>query len=278
MTTTLRPAGPETREDGGVRRRSYEVCVNGRPVGALALATHPVFGPSAGRIEDLRIDEPDRRRGRGTVAALAAEEVLRGWGCGRIEISVPAAAGAGLGLAGALGYIERSRNMIKQLPATPPDLPEGSYSRPMTGAEYDIWAAHAVAEFAREWSERGVPEAEARAKAERGNAEALPDGLDTPGIYMGVLEHAGTPVGILWIDPATSHDPAVPWVYDVEVKEGHRGRGHGRTLMLLAERVALATGADRLALNVFSGNLPALNLYQSLGYEPTFRHLYKPLL
>ncbi|NGN65782.1 GNAT family N-acetyltransferase [Streptomyces sp. A7024] len=278
MTTTLRPAGPETRDESGVRRRSYEVCVNGRPVGTVALTTDARWGSSAGRIENLRIDEPDRRRGRATVAALAAEEVLRGWGCGRVEISVQAGEDAGLRLATALGYVERSRNMIKQLPATPPSLPEGSRPRPMTRAEYQAWAAAAAGTYAQDWIDRGVPAAEARAKAERDHAESLPDGLDTPGVHLGVLEHDGAVVGILWIDPGGAKESGVRWVYDVEVREEHRGRGHGRTLMLVAEQVALAAGADRLRLNVFAGNTPALKLYESLGYEPTAWHLYKPLL
>ena len=120
MTTTLRPTGPEQRTDDGGRARSYEVCVNGRPVGALDLATDDRLGPEVGRIERLDIDEPDRHRGRGTVAALAAEEVLRGWGCTQVAVSIPAQATTGLGLAGALGYAERGRNMVKELSETAP--------------------------------------------------------------------------------------------------------------------------------------------------------------
>lgn len=91
MTTTLRPTEPLQRDADGTRSRHYQVCVNSRPVGELGLGTHPVYGEGVARIRDLRIDEADRGRGRGTVAALAAEEVARSWGCGRIEVSIPAA-------------------------------------------------------------------------------------------------------------------------------------------------------------------------------------------
>ncbi len=143
MTTTLRPTEPLQRDADGARSRRYQVCVNSRPVGAIHLGTDPVFGDSVAKILDLRIDEPDRRRGRGTVAALAAEEVVRGWGCRRIEAAVPGDPPAALRLATALGYVLRNRRMDKALGATPPDLPAGSRGRPMTEAEFVGWEAAA---------------------------------------------------------------------------------------------------------------------------------------
>ena len=106
MTTTLRPTEPLQRHPDGTRSRRYQVCVNGRPVGVLLLGTHPVFGEGVARVTELRIEEADRRRGRATVAALAAEEVARGWGCTRIEVTVPGDAVPALRLVTALGYLE----------------------------------------------------------------------------------------------------------------------------------------------------------------------------
>ena len=124
MTTTLRPdrAAAARRRRGAVPRATT-VCVNSRPVGGDP-ARHGRRA-SARRSAGSRtcgIEEPDRRRGRGTVAALAAEEVLRGWGCRRIEVdaSRPTPRPA-LRLATALGYIERSRNMDQaRSPTTAP--------------------------------------------------------------------------------------------------------------------------------------------------------------
>ncbi|MFC5149323.1 GNAT family N-acetyltransferase [Streptomyces aureoversilis] len=278
MTTTLRPTAPEQRGPGGARSRSYEVCVNSRPVGAVDLATDHRFGPAAGRIVRLSIDERDRHRGRGTVAALAAEEVLRGWGCTRIEVSVDAGAEVGLGLAGALGYVERSRNMVKTLTAAP-RLPEGSEGRPMADAEYAGWREESRAGYVQEWVDRGVPAEQAHAKAEADERALLPDGPATAGTVLRVLTHEGTAVGTLWV-ALRDEDPDTPdaYVFDVAVVPAHRGRGHGRSLMLLAEAEVLAHGARTLGLNVFAGNTPALRLYESLGYLPTTHHLYKPLL
>ncbi|CAL9401259.1 GNAT family N-acetyltransferase [Streptomyces griseomycini] len=274
MTTTLRPTEPLQQNPDGTRSRRYQVCVNSRPVGAVHLGTHPVFGDAVARITSLHIEEPDRRRGRGTVAALAAEEVVRGWGCRRIEVAVPADAGPALRLATALGYVVRSRGMEKPLGDTPPALPEGSGARPMTDAEYGPWKARGDEKYARDWIARGVPEAEARAKAERDNAVLLPEGRATGGMLFSVLEHEGTPVGTLWLSVREEHG----YVFDVETDAAHRGRGHGRSLMLLAEAQAIAAGKRTLGLNVFAGNTPAERLYASLGYGTVGYAMYKTLL
>ncbi|MFD9005121.1 GNAT family N-acetyltransferase [Streptomyces sp. NPDC059582] len=274
MTTTLRPTEPLQRAADGRRSRRYQVCVNSRPVGGIRLDTSPSLGDSVARILDLRIEEPDRRRGRGTVAALAAEEVARGWGCRQIQASVPADAPAALRLAETLGYVPRNRIMAKPLGDTPPALPAGSRARPMTETEFEAWYARQSQEYARDWIERGVPEAEAHAKARRDQEQLLPRGLATPDTTLDVLEHEGTRVGILWL--ALREDDA--FVYDVETEAAHRGRGHGRTLMLVAEIRAIAAGRRVLGLNVFAGNTPAERLYESLGYGTRDHVLYKPLL
>ncbi|MGW0815093.1 GNAT family N-acetyltransferase [Streptomyces viridiviolaceus] len=274
MTTTLRPTEPLQRAADGTRSRRYQVCVNSRPVGAIHLGTSAAFGDSVAVIHDLGIDEPDRRRGRGTVAALAAEEVARGWGCRRIEARVPADAEAAERLVQALGYVRRNRGMAKRLGDTPPALPAGSGARPMTQAEYDAWQVHESEQYARSWIERGVPEAEAYAKARRDHETLLPQGLDTENMLFSVVEHEGTRVGVLWL--ALREDQA--YVFDVEVDAAHRGRGHGRTLMLLAETQAVAAGRRVLGLNVFAGNTAAERLYESLGYETLHSTYCKPLV
>ncbi|MFI5659383.1 GNAT family N-acetyltransferase [Streptomyces sp. NPDC051684] len=274
MTTTLRPTEPLQRTPDGSRSRHYAVCVNSRPVGTLHLATHPVFGPSVAQILELSVDDKDRGRGRGTVAALAAEEVARSWNCRRVELAVPAEARNMLRLAGALGYVERNRNMAKALPEQPPALLEGTVGRRMTEAEYGPWLAHTKAAYARTWVERGATEEEAHQKAERDHAALLPDGVATPDVLLGVLEHEGERVGTLWV----AQRPGEAFVFDVEVAAEHQGRGHGRALMAFAEADSIAAGATRIGLNVFAGNATALGLYTSLGYEPTTLYLYKQLL
>ncbi|MFF0743707.1 GNAT family N-acetyltransferase [Streptomyces sp. NPDC004111] len=279
MTTTLRPTGPLQISAEGARSRTYDVCVNSRPVGVAEISTVPDFGPSVGRIDSLRIDEPDRRRGRGTVAALAAEEVLRGWRCDQVVVSVPADAEPAVRMVTALGYVERSRNMLKELPSEPPALPAGLTARPMTQPEYESWRRTSREGFARSWTERGLSAEQAAAKAEAADRQYLPDGLATPHTTVCHLLHDGGKVGFLWVGRhEIEPGERAHFVYDVEVDERHRGRGYGRALMTQAERIALEGGDTRLGLHVFAGNTPALRLYESLGYRTTHLNCFKNLL
>ncbi|MGQ4486949.1 GNAT family N-acetyltransferase [Streptomyces sp. SAS_281] len=278
MTTTLRPAGPIQSGAGGAQRRAYDVCDNGRPIGSVALAVEPGTAGSTGLIRALRIDEAVRRRGRGTIAALASEEILRGWGCVQVCTEVAAGDTAGQRLAAALGYTERSRNMVKTLPEEPPALPDGLTASPMTPEEFAAWAHDAIAGYTESLVDRGVPREEAPAAARASHARHLPDGLATEGARLEYLRHEGETVGHVWESPFEMHPGMrVGYVFDVEVAERYRGRGYGRALMLQAERIALAAGETWIGLHVVTANTPALRLYESLGYEPTRYNLVKAL-
>ncbi|MFC4032131.1 GNAT family N-acetyltransferase [Streptomyces polygonati] len=272
MTTTLRPSGPERREADGSWARSYAVCVNSRTVGGIELGSDPRYGLAVGRITALAIDEGDRRRGRGTVAALAAEEVLRYRGCTRVEIAVPPAAEHAPLIAAALGYTEISRNMAKDLGATRHPLPAGGTTRPLSAAEYETWIERQHDHFAGELIDRGVPRDQAAARAAAGFAAALPDGQDSEGTALLFLDQAGDTVGHLLLRVT---EPA--FVFSVAVEAAHRGRGHGRTLMLVAENAAREAGAATIQLHVFASNTPALGLYTSLGYRTTLSYFAKSL-
>ena len=279
MTTTLRPAAPLQREpDGTVRPRPYDICVNGRTVGSLSVGTAPGMGPTVGFLDGLTVQEADRGRGRATVALLAAEEVLRGWGCTQARCTVPADAGPALRLATALGWTEGGRNMVKPLPPTPPPLPAGVTARPMTEGEYAQWETASREAYAQEWANRGLPEEQARARSEASYRDNLPQGLATPGVSFSVVEADGAPAGHVWVSSGQA-GPGVPgaYVFDIEVRPEFRGRGLGRALMRLAERAAFDTGDSLIGLHVFADNTPARRLYDSHGYTPTRLHWTKPL-
>ncbi|MGN5633640.1 GNAT family N-acetyltransferase [Streptomyces sp. AC154] len=278
MTTTLRPSGPIHEGADGARDRAYDVCDNGRPVGAVEIAVEPGSAGGAGVLRSLRIDEPVRRRGRGTIAALAAEEVLRGWGCVQVRADVGAADVPARRLTAALGYTERSRNMIKSLPPVPPALPDGLTARPMSPDEFARWEGSAIAGYAESLVTRGIPAEAALPAARASHAGHLPDGLATEGAHLHLLIHEGGTVGHVWVARFEMHPGVlVGYVFDVEVHEEFRGRGYGRALMTEAERIALAAGHDRLGLHVVTANIPAVRLYESLGYEPTRYNLAKQL-
>lgn len=278
MTTTLRPSGPIQSGADGAQRRTYDVCDNGRPVGSVDLAVEPGAGAATGLLSSLRIDEPVRRRGRGTIAALAAEEVLRGWGCAQVCTEVAPDNTAGQRLTAALGYTERSRNMVKTLPGDPPVLAEGLTARPMTPEEFARWEGRAIAGYAESLVSRGAARETALRAARTSHARHLPDGLATEGARIEYLLHGDETVGHVWVARFEMHPGlTVGYVFDVEVEARFRGRGYGRALMLQAERIALAAGHERLGLHVVTANTPALRLYESLGYVPTRYNLAKPL-
>lgn len=283
MTTTLRPLTAEQPTPEGGVGRLFAICVNGRPVGRIAATAHAdTGGPRLGELTALVVDPPDRGRGRGTVAALAAEEVLRGWGCARARVEVqqgPDAPGA-LRLAETLGYTLRARHLLKQLPDSLPELPSGSSGRPLTDAEFDDWRQAEAHRFAELEISEGLSPEQARAMADHALRQALPYGPRTPFAVVRQLRAGGLGVGTVWLsvhDSDAPDAPRPPWVYSVQVEPEHRGHGHGRSLMLLAERECLDVGVRRLGLNVYADNAPANALYRSLDYR-TIRHiLFKQL-
>lgn len=280
MTTTLRPEGDEETVPGGGRARRWLIRVNGRPVGGLRTVALPRGDEWWGDIAELEVGE-GRRRGRATVGVLAAEEVLRGWGCTRVDVTVPEGAGGALALARALGYTERMRNMAKLLDG-PAALPPGLRVRPVTADEYPAWLASARAGYLHDLRASGLGERQAAAKSEGDHRGVLAQGPDTPGVALRRLVDAGGRVlGSLWVHLRQEVLPdgsPLAWVMLVEVAEAQRGRGYGRALMLAVEQECLAAGVRRVGLNVFSGNAAAIGLYESLGYRVTRRVLGKPLL
>ncbi|MGW1835275.1 GNAT family N-acetyltransferase [Streptomyces sp. NPDC002067] len=276
MTTTLRPAGPEDRSGAGHRARRYDICDNSRRVGGVRLTTDPLTGPATGLIEALEVDAADRRRGRAAVAALAAEEVLRGWGCRHIALAVPAGAEGALRLAAALGYTERARHLAKVIVGTPP-LPPGAEDRPLTAAAYPDWRAVAVADRARLLAAPGLTSEEAAQAAEAEHRALLVEGAATPHHALRTLTVGGTGVGHVWTD---LRPPDLPGgrVLDLLVAPEHRGHGHGRALLGVAERECLAAGVPLVALTVRTDDTAARGLATACGYRPTGFLLAKPLL
>jgi ribosomal protein S18 acetylase RimI-like enzyme len=94
-------------------------------------------------------------------------------------------------------------------------------------------------------------------------AGVLRDGRLNPDQRIGHLLTAGTVVGHLWV---ARQDEARWYVRDVEIEPAYRGRGYGRTAMMLAEEMARADGAAAIGLGVLANNRVALALYRSLGY------------
>lgn len=63
----------------------------------------------------------------------------------------------------------------------------------------------------------------------------------------------------------------VAGIHGVAVAARHRRRGYGRMVTAVATRAGLATGRGLVWLSVDEDNVPAMDLYRSLGYRESFR-------
>ena len=149
---------------------------------------------------------------------------------------------------------------------------------PMSAERFVSWKEALIASYADEkvtagnWSAEGALE---RSAAE--TVKLLPDGLETVGhdIFIGTVD--GQEIGFLWLftDPALT----VPetFIYDIEVRADHRGKGYGRGLLEAGERWCVEHDVTTLKLHVFGFNTTAIKLYETSGFEITNLHMAKRL-
>lgn len=152
--------------------------------------------------------------------------------------------------------------------------------RPMTSAEFDEFKSRTDLEYAAEHVAAGnwtAEEAQARAVAE--TESLLPQGVDTPGVLLLMAEDEdGVAIGHVWV--ALERKPGSnlgAWIYDIEIKPEHRGKGFGRALLLAAEQESARHGVHSIGLNVFGPNKVARSLYESAGYKVTTMQMHKEL-
>ena len=141
--------------------------------------------------------------------------------------------------------------------------------RPMRADEFPTYRDSQRAGYAADMEQNGAMSREqAQRKAERDSASLFPNGLESPGIWVYVLEDADAQaLGNLTLGERDSDGRKVMFVYDVVVDELHRGRGLGRAALELVEEEARRRGLSRIELNVFGGNAVARSLYRALGYD-----------
>jgi ribosomal protein S18 acetylase RimI-like enzyme len=129
--------------------------------------------------------------------------------------------------------------------------------------------------LAESWGAR-VEEVDAKARADA--VALLPHGVATDGHELLVAEDEdGDVVAHAWLGRSERDGRAAAFLFDLHVAEGQRGRGHGREVLELVERRARELGYDRIGLNVFPQNRPALALYRSAGYREVALFLGKRL-
>lgn len=77
----------------------------------------------------------------------------------------------------------------------------------------------------------------------------------------------GSPVASLVLRWSPYHEPGVIELKRLFVRPGHRGHGHSRVMMGVAESLARRSGATRLVLETGDQQPEALSLYDRIGYR-----------
>jgi ribosomal protein S18 acetylase RimI-like enzyme len=140
---------------------------------------------------------------------------------------------------------------------------------PMTQVEFEAFLERTIPEYAADHVRAGNwSESESLEKSRKEFEDLLPQGLGTEDNFLDTLYDGNEAVGMIWMK--VKRDSAISgFIYDVFVEEGFRGRGYGKSLMLLLEEKAREIGLKSLGLHVFGSNSVARKLYETIGYETT---------
>lgn len=151
----------------------------------------------------------------------------------------------------------------------------------MTQPEYAVWKERSIKEYTDENVKSGRWDAKDAAKlAEKEFQHVLPKGLTTKDHYFFTIrdETKRKKIGSIWFQ-ANKDRPEHPYGYlwDLLVYEEYRRRGFASEAMDELEKESRRMGLEKIRLNVFSHNLPAISLYEKLGYTPTNFFMSKKL-
>jgi mycothiol synthase len=271
------------RYGGDPQARNLMLTSHGELTGYAHLdPTDPVEGPSG----ELVIHPAHRKHGLGlllarALVAEAGERPLRLWAHGDLPAAVRLAAAAGFERVRALWQMRRS--LQSQLDR--PQVAEGVTVRTfVVGQDEDEWTALNSRAFARH------PEQGAWTREDLDLREREP-WFDPNGFFL--AERDGKLVGFHWTkihgpgeaapsgaEAGTSHTKAgasggqatapahepIGEVYVVGVDPGERGTGLGRALTLVGLRYLRSRGLFQVMLYVDETNVPAIHLYESLGF------------
>ena len=149
---------------------------------------------------------------------------------------------------------------------------------PMTDAEFEVYLAHAVDNYAQEHVQAGNWRSEeAQQKSAQEFGQLLPDGVASKDQYLFsiVEESAGLKIGMLWFAVNHRGSSLTAFIYDFNIDEAHRGQGFGRQALAALDEQAKALGIETISLHAFAHNPTAIALYQKMGYAITDVHMSK---
>ncbi|MRI32489.1 GNAT family N-acetyltransferase [Endozoicomonas sp. OPT23] len=120
---------------------------------------------------------------------------------------------------------------------------------------------------------------EATERSIKAHESLLPEGLETKDNYLfDIIEQEDQQnVGHIWVKIEDNIRTRSAFIYDIEIYESHRRKGHAKAALTSIEAKVADMGATSLGLHVFNHNSAALKLYNSIGYQTVSHNMQKPV-
>lgn len=202
--------------------------------------------------------------GRGIGEALLAQGLAHGKALGARAVHVCAGAGpmaeSTRRVLAAVGFLEVQRQWHMRLDLGSYAVPPGSYAdiRPMAPGEEPVMADIQNRAFAGSWGfAPNTPEEIAYRVRMRGGAPRdvlflMADARPAAYCWTRLTETPAEMVGVIWM---------------IGVDPNARGRGRGRTMLEASIEHLNSRGARAVELTVYQDNVPAVELYRSMGFR-----------
>jgi len=140
-----------------------------------------------------------------------------------------------------------------------------------TAGVFDTWFRESTDRQAedRAWALGGDVETH-RAQVSAMIPQLLPDGKDTPGHTFRIAQtEEGTDIAFVWFGTVPGMPSNARLLFDVYVAPEQRRKGYARTILTRMLAEMSAEGVEEVSLHARGDNVPALTLYESLGFTRT---------